>query len=163
MTSILTPAFISNYYSPRANDGLLALLTLSYSKWGQTFRLCDEVADFVSNGNTFEKCWFHLQPPNDSGSDLSQSSLQIDNVHRKYLPYFREAQADEDRERVKCLLQIVLFSAPNDVVGFSEFSLYRLSYTERVLQATCQFADIGNKNVPEREMDRFHNPGLSKA
>lgn len=148
-------------YAPSTNEVFVRLLEISHPSWSQPFRFCDNTEDVVSNGDTYVRFPFTIEPPNDSGEDPARATLLLDNIERSVLPSIRQVISSSDR--ITVTLAIVLVSEPDTVLGdVWEFELTEYSANAQVIQCNLLLDAVLDESVPGDDMTPAKNPGLFK-
>lgn len=153
----LTPASLAAMFAPETDEVFLRLLEINHDDWAQPFRLVQNSNDVVSNGNTYSQWPFQIEPPNDSAAEVSQVTLQLDNVDRTILAALRSVTTFP-----AVTLFLVLASDKDTVVGDTYvFQMRQVqSYNAHSMACVLLFDAVLAETVPGDRMTPAKNPGL---
>lgn len=158
MSRTLSTAADAAIFAAQTTESVLRLIVIDHEDWDEPFRLVNNTNDVVSNGDTYTACPFKIEPPNDTGNELSRVTLLLDNVNRTFLPSFRAAQT-----KPTVTFFLVLASDPDTIIGDTwDFEVSDISYNAQVIQANLLFDSINDVAVPGDDMGPNKNPGLFK-
>ena len=136
----------------------LAILEIDHSDLGSPIRVVNNNDDITSNGNVYSKFPFLISLPDDDHDQLSNVTLQIDNVDRQIVTAIRTMS---NGERPTVAFSIILSASPDTIeAGPFNFSVQQTSADAFSVYAQLAFEDILNMRFPSHKITPQTVPGI---
>lgn len=142
--------------APSTNEAFIPLLTVEHAPTSDIFRVCLNTEPIVSRGNTFFPYGFRFNLPTESGEEVGQVTIEIDNTDLLLVDMLRRATAPP-----VCLIEVVLASNPNIVeLTVADLVLREVSWNASTISGKLIQDDVLNQRFPKDVYDPVQFSGL---
>lgn len=156
MSNELSPDLLSQILAQESDDPFLALLTLSHPSFPTTYRFVNNSVDVVSRGETFIAFPFKIRLPVDDGESPRDVSVEMDNVDRRLVDFFRSVTGP-----INVKLEMILGSIPNDVqMEIDELKLQNITYNTKRISGKLLLDNFLNVTMTSEKYAPKTYPGL---
>ncbi len=152
----LSAAVLQGLFAANTDLVPLVLVTLDHPDMVEPIRVVRNTAAITSRGETYEAAWFRPELPLDSGEELAQVRLEVDNVDRTLVAELRGLDSPPT-----VTLEVVTSADPDTVeLGPFAFELQDAEYDTLVVRGTLAYEDILNEGFPAGTYNPRDFPGL---
>lgn len=115
------------------------LLEISHPQLAIPIRVCNDVVDIVSNGNTFIACAFRVQLPDDVAQSMPRVPISIDNIGRELTQWLEASNGG--RGAVVKIIQ-VMRDTPNVIE--QSYELFLMNVHQNIMEVS---GELGMDNI----------------
>ena len=149
----------ASLYAPRTAEVWLHLVTIDHDDLATPIRLCDNLTDIVSRGNTYTA--FPIRPvlPPDVATEIPAIDLVIDAVDRSIIQMVRSISTPPSVS-----IEVILASSPNTVeAGPFLFEAAVAEYGDREVRLRLEAERLLTEPYPAGLFTPSHFPMLFQA
>lgn len=144
-------------FARETGEAFILLLVLSHPSLSPPIRVCNNSADLVSGGDTYQKFPFELNIPPDTEEAPPTVRLAIANADRAIVEAVRSLAG----EAITATLSVVMASSPDSIeAGPFSFSIRDVSYDAAIVEGTLMFEDVLNEPFPADSFTPGRFPGV---
>jgi hypothetical protein len=137
-------------------DAFLALVTISHPPTGEVFRVVMNTEAVTSRGLVFSPYAFRFNLPAESGEEIGQVGVEIDNTDLVLIDMLRGAV-----EPIQFLIEIVLASNPDQVeLAVRDLLLREVNWNASSISGKLFVDDVLNQRFPRDTFDPLQYAGL---
>lgn len=159
MRTALTALFTEKILSPNSDEVGISLLEIDCDSFDQTYRVCDNNEDVVSNGDTYTAWAFELAFCDEVEGEVPSNTLVIDNTDPAIFEAIRQA---DPRDEITITYRFVAASDP-DTNQLGREIVYKVAdfdVTASSIVASLVLAVISTEQLPRHAWTPSFVPGL---
>ncbi len=147
---------IPDVLSSSSNSAWFFLLTITPASGSEIIRVVNNNEPVLSNGLVYQPYPFSLTLPLDTGDQIPQITLTIDNVDQMLVDAIREMEIAPSIR-----VQLITSAFPDIVEKDLDFlKLRNVTYDAMSITGTLEVASVWARKFPSERVDPVHYPAL---
>lgn len=152
----MTPEYLRELMAENSGVTPLILLTIDHVDLAQPARLALDAHDVWSRGEQYTAAYYKVQFPLDSGEELANTQLKVDNVDRAIVTTLRGLSGPPS-----VTLELVTDRDPDTVeMGPFDFELRNAEYDVLLVTGNLSYENILQESFPSGSYNPRDFPGL---